>query len=239
MPSKKTAQDQIALRETDLYHPLKQWLVKAGYAVHGEVGACDLAAQKGQELVLIELKLSINLELLLQLMRRQTAEALVYAAVPAPKNFNQRWKELMRLVKRLEAGLIIIHPQNGLVDLVFHPSPPQRRCRKANTAAFLKEIQGRAEDFNLGGSCRQKIMTAYRQEALRIAAQLAQVPSAAPKDLRALGTSERTGSILRSNHYHWFEKLARGSYGLSPLGHQALDEYAEQVKIILNYPSKR
>ena len=49
----RTAQTRPPLKETDLYPPLKDWLTAVGYTVHGEVGGCDLAARRGDELVLI------------------------------------------------------------------------------------------------------------------------------------------------------------------------------------------
>lgn len=36
------------MKETDLYPPLKTWLEAQGYVVRGEVGRCDLAAEKGR-----------------------------------------------------------------------------------------------------------------------------------------------------------------------------------------------
>jgi hypothetical protein len=66
-------------------------------------------------------------------------------------------------------------------------------------------------------------MTAYRQEALRCASRL----EAGPTPLRAVragGDAPRAGRILQSNVYGWFERVGRGVYVLTPLGHQALLE---------------
>ena len=46
--------------EVDLYKPVKEYFTQQGYDVHGEVNECDVAAVKEQELVLIELKLSLS-----------------------------------------------------------------------------------------------------------------------------------------------------------------------------------
>ena len=52
------------LKESDLYLPVKRFLESQGYEVKGEVGDCDVAATRGnEELVVVELKLSLNLEL--------------------------------------------------------------------------------------------------------------------------------------------------------------------------------
>ena len=46
---------------------MKRFLESQGYEVKGEVGNCDVAAVRGdEELVVVELKQSLNLELVLQ-----------------------------------------------------------------------------------------------------------------------------------------------------------------------------
>lgn len=220
--------ENVALRESDLYPPLKAWLEESGYEVHGEVLNCDLAARRGEELVLIELKRAVNLDLLLQVVRRQEAEAAVYAAVPAPKAMNnRRWRDLTRLLQRLEAGLILIFTDSPRhrVEVAFHPLPRERRRRKNLTRAILAEMSGRSVDLNCGGSNRCKIMTAYREKALEAAEALELLGPASPKAVRDRGVGVKSGDILRDNHYGWFERLDRGLYGLTEKGRQALDEY--------------
>lgn len=222
------------LKESDLYPPLKAWLESNGYEVHGEVLNCDLAARRGGELVLIELKRAVNLELLLQLTRRQEAEAAVYAAVPAPKAVNRRWRELTRLIKRLEAGLILIFPDSPTqrVEVAFHPMPSESRRRKTLTRAILAEMSGRGADLNHGGSTRRKIMTAYRELALGVAEALERLGPTSPKAISAEGLGPKAGSILRDNHYGWFERLGRGLYGLTVAGGEALEEYRALLRTV-------
>ncbi len=218
----RTAEKRPPLAETDLYPPLKTWLEAAGYTVHGEVGGCDLAARRGDELVLIEIKLAVNLDLVLQVVRRQEAAASVYAAVPPPRSAGKRWRELARLLKRLEVGLVLVSPASGRVEVAFHPIRQERRIRKSATRAFLTEMAGRSRDLNLGGSTRRPLMTAYREAALQAAAILASLGNASPKDLRSRGASPKTGDILLHNHYGWFERVARGVYTLTEAGREAL-----------------
>src|SRR4029078_12363868 len=62
--------------ETALYLPVKRFLENLGFTVKGEVGGCDLVALSGDEppiVVIGELKLSFNLELLLQAVDRAGA----------------------------------------------------------------------------------------------------------------------------------------------------------------------
>lgn len=59
------------MAEVDLYGPIKQFLESQGYAVKGEIGACDIVAVRGDEgPVVVELKERLNLALLLQAVDR-------------------------------------------------------------------------------------------------------------------------------------------------------------------------
>ena len=67
------------MKETDLYLPLKKFLEKQGYEVKAEVENCDVVAvkvpaanEKAQPATIIELKLSLNLEVILQAVDRLT-----------------------------------------------------------------------------------------------------------------------------------------------------------------------
>ncbi len=62
--------------ETALYLPVKRFLENLGFTVKGEVGGCDLVALSSDEppiVVIGELKLSFNLELVLQAVDRAGA----------------------------------------------------------------------------------------------------------------------------------------------------------------------
>ncbi len=69
--------------ETALYLPVKRFLEKLGFTVKGEVGGCDLVALSGDDppvVVIGELKLSFNLELILQAVDRAGAADEVWLA---------------------------------------------------------------------------------------------------------------------------------------------------------------
>ena len=70
-----------------------------------------------------------------------------------------------------------------------------------------------------GGSRRQPMMTAYRQQALACAMALRQGPRR-PRELRDL--APRAGRILLRNVYGWFQRTERGVYCLTPLGEAAV-----------------
>jgi hypothetical protein len=225
--------------ETDLYPPLRDYLVANGYTVRGEVRDCDIAALKGDDLVIIELKRSVGLPVLMQATQRQRAAESVYIAVPRPPGgiASPRWRKIQHLLRRLELGLILIaldargrparrgaHPA---VEVVFHPLPAVRRKIRRAGQAVLQEIDRRSGDYNLGGSTRRRIVTAYRENAIHIACCLERFGVLSPKQLRALGTGAKTLSILSSNFYGWFARVGPGRYALAPPARDGLDADAE------------
>jgi hypothetical protein len=215
------------LTETDLYPPIAKHLTELGYTVRGEVMNCDVTAVRGEELVIIEMKRSLTLSLLVQATKRQRITDAVYVAVPRARDA-RAWVGLRRLLRQLELGLIFVtfrgraKPQ---VEVVFHPVPYQRQKRRRARLAVLREVEGRSADLNCGGTCRRKIMTAYRENAIRIASHLDTRGPLSPKELRALGTGPKTHSILYSNFYGWFERVDRGVYALNASGRAQLAEH--------------
>ena len=72
-------------------------------------------------------------------------------------------------------------------------------------------------------------MTAYRQDALRCAAFLQDKgPTKAAQVARATGV-ERAAAIMRTDHYGWFERVARGIYCLTPNGRAGLRDSVDAV----------
>jgi len=222
------------LAETDLAQPLCDWLSSQGYTVRSEVKDCDIAAIRGDELVIVEIKRTLNLALVVQAVQRQRMTDTVYVAIPRPPSKWKWWKEsrgVFHLLRRLELGLLLVSASNsGLpVDVVFHPRPLSRRRRAPSRRAVLAEITGRLADFNTAGSTRTKLVTAYREKAIHIACCLLPRGRMAPAALRALGTGPKTFSILRDNVYGWFQRVDRGVYALSARGRKELAEYQKLV----------
>ena len=71
--------------ETDLYMPVKTLFENMGYSVKAEVLDADVLAVKDGETVAIELKLSLNLDVIVQAALRQKVADKVYIAVPPAK----------------------------------------------------------------------------------------------------------------------------------------------------------
>lgn len=226
---------QQKLTEVDLYAPVRDFLVSQGYDVQAEVDDCDVVARLGEQLLIVELKLSFNATLLVQATDRQRLSDIVYVAVPRPssREWRQRWPGYQHLLRRLELGLMLVSfsTNSPLVEIVFDPQPFHRRRQTKRRQHLLTELDGRSQAYNQGGSNRRKLMTAYREAALVITKHLALADGPlSPKVLRDLGASPRTGDILRSNHYGWFQRVNRGLYTISDAGRQALSEYKDIVE---------
>lgn len=222
------------MMETELYAPIKSYLEGQGYEVKAEVKDCDLVAIRGgEEPVIIELKLSLSITLLMQGIDRQTMTDAVYVAVPAGKG--KRWisqvKDAVKLCRRLGLGLISVRFDAKTPSVLVHcdAGPYLPRKVKKRKEALLKEFERRVGDPNTGGQNKRKIITAYRQDALRIAMALTNGPNKPSVLKKELGV-EKTASILQADHYGWFERVERGVYELRVSGHEALKTYADVVK---------
>lgn len=216
--------------ETELYAPVKQFLTAQGYEVKGEVNGCDVVAVCGDDLVVVELKLQFNLDLVFQGMQRQRVTDWVYLAVAAPRKLTgTRWSQVQQLCRRLGFGLMAVHLATGRVEVLADPGPYTPRRSPAGRTRLLREFQQREGDHNTGGSTRRPIVTAYREEALRIAACLRREGTAPVAGVRAATGSARAAAILQRNVYRWFERVGRGRYALTPAGVRALEQYADVV----------
>jgi len=206
------------MRESDLYLPVKAFLEAQGYEVKSEIGHLDVLAIRGDEPpVVVELKTSFSLALLLQGVERQTLFDHVYLAVPlGPRGWPARYKDLTRLCRRLGLGLLAVKPDG--VEPHLDPAPYAPRKNTVKSARLLREFHRRQGDPNLGGTTGVKRMTAYRQDALRVAAHIAtQGPSSPAAIAKAIGVT-RAAQILQSDPYGWFDRIQRGIYALSPQG---------------------
>jgi hypothetical protein len=113
-----------------------------------------------------------------------------------------------------------------VVEAVLDPLPYAPRRNKRRIGRLLGEFARRSGDPNAGGSTgRVKLVTAYRQEALRLASVLQARGAQKPAVLRADAEAPNAGRILRDDVYGWFERVERGIYALTPAGVQALTAY--------------
>jgi hypothetical protein len=208
--------------ESDLYAPVKALLEGQGYVVKGEVRGCDVVGVRGSEApVIVELKRVFGLALVLQGVDRLALTERVYLAVG---QWPKRMKNVRKLCRRLGLGLIVVAHERA--DIVLDPAPYAPRKDKRKAGRLLGEHARRVGDPNRGGSStRVPQMTAYRQEALRCAELLTKGPMKIV-DMRAAADVPNAAKILRDDHYGWFERIERGTYGLTPAGQRGLDARA-------------
>lgn len=222
------------MKEADLYPPLKAYLEAQGYTVKAEIGACDLMALRGDEpAVVVEMKRSFSLGLVLQGVARQGMFDDVYLAVPlGPKGWAARYRDIIALCRRLGLGLLAV--RGAQVEAHLDPAPYQPRKNAVRAGRLLREFQRRVGDPNTGGTTGIKRVTAYRQDGLRCLAALAGGPLKVAQVVAVSGVA-RAGELMRDNHTRWFERRARGVYGLTPQGQAALGaEAAELARLDLS-----
>src|SRR5712692_7815088 len=236
--SRKSPAD--AVNEASLYAPVKRFLERLGYEVKGEVCGCDLVARRGDEpVVIVELKLRFNLALVLQGIDRLALSKRVYVAVPRPSSRSgaRRFRGVVpeappvrRLCRRLGLGLIVVG--RDTVAVVEEPVPYSPRPAHQRATRLIAEFERRQGDMNVGGRARTPIVTAYRQDALRLARVLAIVGPLRLAELRAMTGVADAAPILQRNVYGWFVRLARGTYALADRGHAALGQFADAVAVL-------
>ncbi|MBV9860070.1 MAG: hypothetical protein JO038_08200 [Alphaproteobacteria bacterium] len=237
LPPAEAAQAQC-LRETMLYAPVKAFLESRGYEVKGEIRGCDLVACRGAEPpIIVELKLRLNLALLLQGIDRLALSERVYLAVPRPPSRRSRGvapdsAAMRRLCRRLGLGLLVVGGRSARVDVVEEPVPYRPRLAKRRTELLLREFTRRLGDPNVGGDSRTPVVTAYRQDALRCARALADAGPMRLGDLRAASGVPRAAQILQRNVYGWFARVGRGTYALTASGDKALAHFAGAVSAL-------
>ena len=225
------------MQETDLYAPIKRYLQAQGYEVKAEVLDCDIVARRGDEApVIVEMKRALSLALLLQGVDRQAITDAVYVAVP--RGAGARWRGqiggLLKLCRRLGLGLISVRlaPIPALVEVHLDPGPYRPRLNNRRKSVLLREFSRRVGDPNTGGQTRRPIVTAYRQDALRLAAEIAKAGTGRPAHLAQSLGIKAAGSILQRDHYGWFDREARGVYRLSAAGQQALVAYGDVLEAL-------
>ena len=216
--------------ETSLYLPVKGFLEAAGYAVKGEVGGCDLVGLSEGEppvVVVCELKLSFNLELILQAVDRaaMSDEVWIAARVSAKGRGRESDKRYRDLCRRMGIGMLGVS-DGGEVSVIVSSVSPMPRTNPKRRTRLIKEHQRRRGDPAVGGSTRAPIMTAYRQQAL-ICASALQQGIARPRDMKTLVPN--AGKILLGNVYGWFERKGKGVYALTPEGEAALQRWPQHT----------
>ena len=194
-------------KETDLYEPIRAFLEEEGYQVQAEVKHCDIAAEKNGRLVVVELKRAFGLKLVYQGLERQSLTDEVFVAIPRPKKGarEKAWQDMLRLLKRLELGLLTVALDSPLktVDVVLTPADSMIRKNKRKKERLQAELEGR------------------REGEISLA------------ELRARGLEE-LAALLSRNYEKWFVRVEKGVYALSEKGKIELKR-ADYAKVAAYY----
>ncbi len=223
------------MKESDLHAPCRNWLEAKGCEVRSEVNHVDMVGIFDTSCVVaLEMKVTLNLEVINQAVERQKYADFVYiATVHNGKTVrNKRAKRTIETLKRLQVGWVTVDFKSDPPEVrtILEAKPfdfeRSRQRQRHKKAALIEEFNNRSVDGNVAGSHQKKLMTAYREESLKIAYCLDDRGPLSPKALRALGCHEKkTGTILYKNYYRWFQRVEKGIYDLSEAGRQALILY--------------
>jgi hypothetical protein len=227
-----------ARNETELYAPVKSLLEGLGYEVKSEIHSCDLVAFKPgtDEPVIVELKKSFGLPVVYQGIERMKLSNHVYIAVEMRDDLrrgsSKKWKEAIKLCRMLGLGLMTVKfyaKKKPRVDLLCDPAPYEPRKNKRSSVRLLEEFHRRSADFNIGGSTRTKLVTAYREKALECAYWLEKEGQLTTKQLRELTDYKGATQLLYRDVYGWFQRMGKGTYQVNDKGRQALKAYRHVV----------
>jgi hypothetical protein len=208
------------MSEVELYGPVKRFLEAQGYVVKGEIGACDIVAVRGDEgPVIVELKERLTLALILQAVDRLTISDAVYVAFRIGKGHSASWR----------SRTLTVSAQGSVVP-VMDPAPYRPRSNVPRRQRLLREFAERVGDPEAGGSASRQRLTAYRQDALRCARELADAGVLKLSYIRERAGVPRAGPILRDNHYGWFDRVKTGYYDLSPKGRRDLGHWSDALE---------
>ncbi len=216
----------IKTREADLYPAIKAHLVTLGYDVKGEVGAADVVAMKGAEVLVVEMKVGFSLTLFHQGIARQAVTDIVYLAVPAG-GARKALLANVGLARRLGLGVMTVRLRDDFVEVLADPGPftPRKSPKKAKRLKkAFSQLKG---DPNAGGATRHGLVTGYRQDAIACARFLAVHGASTGARIKNWAEVPDATRIMADDHYGWFTRVSRGVYDLTSAGRRGLADWDE------------
>ncbi len=217
------------MQETELYAPVKELLENMGYSVKAEVGDCDaFGVLPDGSTAAVEMKLRLNLDVIIQAVDRQKLADKVYIAVPSPKKSTlKRWNSIGIVIRRLGIGLITVKERGA--KITFEPREYDMKAAEARNKGRRKRLETeflqRHGDQNTGGT-NGKTVTVYRENAILIAALAEKYGSIAFSDIGKMAGIAKARDIVNRNYYGWF-KAEDDEFGLTDRGKSELSEYRE------------
>lgn len=138
------------MKERDLYPAVRDWLKAQGWTVHVEIFDADIVAERNGELLVVEMKMSMNDHLFNQLCDRARWADYGIAAVPA----SAYRKQTMYLCEGF--GVLTIANSKAVRRIKARPQPWRRiKTRKYRFAKLRSRLP--AQDHECAGlpACRE------------------------------------------------------------------------------------
>lgn len=152
------------MKESDLYPPVRDWLLERGYEVHVEMFGCDIVAIKDGLLTAIELKLGMRKRLTEQLYEAAMWADFVIGAIPGVRGKSPN----LSCWKYNGYGCLLIDTQESKVHQALKPQRQPLAFHKRRNYR-IKKLTGRAPamEHELAGlpSCAQLREQRLKREA--------------------------------------------------------------------------
>lgn len=217
-------------QEKEMAPIVHAFLTRKNLRVRSEVVGYDIMGDNGQDIYIIEMKLSFNLKVVAQACEAQKSGHYVYIAVPdlqleKYKTFKKRnmlskkIDEMKLICRRIGVGLLFVSLSN-IREMV----EPERSLytRPHNIKYVRDEANGRPLDENIAGTTGVSQMTAYKYRSIEIAKALIEHGPSSSSKLKELTGDKGTYGILYNNHMKWFVNISRGLYDVTDIGREAV-----------------
>ncbi len=228
------------MKEYEMFPMIKNYFESMGYKVNAEVKDCDVTAVRGEELVIVEMKTSLNITVLYQALERKKITPNVYIAVPKPKkNFRKSIQKMKDLLGKLQMGLLIIDMVNKACVAYIEPTVDKsQRENKVKKAKVVKEISRREVDENMGGVTKTKILTAHKELGIALCVVIQKEGVVTSKTLREKYDFDKdVNKYLYTNFYRWYRKVGTATYELSTEGKLQLTN-PEYINAVNHFKAK-
>ncbi len=126
------------MRESDMALPVANWLKSQGYRVYPEEMQYDFVASNDEQIVIVEMKLSLTWKLCQQVSRAAYNCVRTYAAIatkPRDKNY--------KVLKDYGAGIILV--RNGQVVVLDEPGTNRLHIRKYWEPQIIERLRNKPE----------------------------------------------------------------------------------------------
>jgi hypothetical protein len=220
--------------EKQMYPIIKNFFENQGYKVHSEIEHIDMVAIKEDIMIAIEMKDVFSIGLMYQGVQRLHSVDLVYLAIPRPSYqvlTSKLFKEKRTIVRRLELGLLLVDLKKESIEVLFESSSYHLKKSSKRKEKLLTEFKQRKTNINEAGTNRVKIMTAYKEHAIKILDFMSLSPKTT-KEIYAYTKSKKSMDILQKNYYKWFERVDRGIYQMSEHGKKYYEENQKILDLI-------